>query len=141
MYSRLGTFFDTQLAALMRDDYAAFVSDYDFPLALQIEGEWVVYTSPLQLIEDLRTYRQWLLSIGVTILRCRINAVDVPRGDRFRVWTTVFHTDPQSATTTRSENLFFVREKRGRFLIEMVQCTETETAEFTRSRWPAPQLT
>ncbi len=130
MFSRLTQFFDTQFAALMRGDFQTCVSDYDFPLALHIKGDWVVYNSPTAMMEAMASYRDGLLKTGTTALQCRVNAVDTPRKGRFRAWTTITHLDADQIQAAQTESLYFIREKRGRFLIEMVQCTRMPELEL-----------
>jgi hypothetical protein len=140
MFPRLQSFFDTHMNCLLQPDLATFVSNYDFPLALYVEGEVIVYASPVQLLEAMAVYRDWLLSKGVCQIQMRINAVDMPRNDRFRVWTTTFYHSATDQVRTRCENIHYLREKRGRYLIEMVHCNETPDADYFWARRAVVQI-
>ena len=74
------------------------------------------------------------LSTFVSDYDCRINAVDIPRQSRFRVWVTIFAHHTGRGTFDQTESVYFLRDKRGQLLIEMVECTETPDAAFVRSR-------
>ena len=65
MLPRLQSFFDPHLSALIADNLSTFVSDYDFPLALYVEGERVVYPSPVVMKQASAAYRRWLIDHGV----------------------------------------------------------------------------
>tara|TARA_R110002124_G_scaffold53516_1_gene153494 strand:- start:26 stop:448 length:423 start_codon:yes stop_codon:yes gene_type:complete len=134
MLPRLQSFFDPHLSALIADNLSTFVSDYDFPLALYVEGERVVYPSPVVMKQASAAYRRWLIDHGVNHYTCRINAVDIPRQSRFRVWVTIFAHHTGRGTFDQTESVYFLRDKRGQLLIEMVECTETPDAAFVRSR-------
>lgn len=130
MFSTIQLFFNTQMTRLMNRDYQGFVSDYDFPLALHTDGALIVYATPTRLIEAMTQYRAWLERAGVAELRVRINAMDIKRSNRFRVWVTIDHVAKAGRTISCRESIYFMREKRGRLLIEMVQCTETPGSQF-----------
>lgn len=134
MYSRLQKFFDRHMRQLLQGHLAEFVSDYDFPMALHLQDALVVYPSAGKMLEATQDYHSWLVATGVTSMRVRLNAVDIPRQERFRVWTTIFQARGSGQPANRTESIYYLRRKRGRFLIEMVNCTETSDAEFLRTR-------
>jgi len=134
MFPSLQTFFDAHLSSLISGDVAAFVSDYDYPMALYVEDEIVVYPSPVALTEASGAYRRWLINSGITHYTCRINAVDIPKLNRFRVWVTIFAHCAKCDTVDQTESIYFLRDKRGQLLIEMVDCTETPDSAFLQSR-------
>lgn len=134
MFVRLQKFFDRHMRELMQGHLTEFVSEYDFPMALHLKETLIVYPSPVKMLEATQAYHAWLVADGVSSMHVRINAVDVPRQERFRVWTTIFHTRPKGQPTSQTESVYYLRRKRGRILIEMVDCTETPDVEFLRSR-------
>lgn len=134
MFPCLQSFFDAHLSSLLNGDLKGFVLDYDFPLALFVEGRTVVYPSPVILADSSAAYRACLIGKGISRFSCRINAVDIPRQHRFRAWVTVFAHRADTGATEQTESIYFLRDKRGLLLIEMVDCIETPDSAFVQSR-------
>lgn len=130
MYAEVQAFLDRKAAWLNAGDFRGFVSDFDFPMALHIEGSLLLFVNPDAMIERLQQFRQILAQDGMHHMTPRLRAVEIPRLGRFRIWANWDHFDADGTVVRRSDYLYHCRERGGRITSEMVQVTQVASARL-----------
>lgn len=130
MYATVQALLDRKAALLNSADFRSFVSDYDFPMALHLEGNLVLFVNPDALIEGMRDFRRMLAAEGMHQMIPHVRAVEMPRRARFRIWSTWDHLDGEGTVLSRSDYVYHCRERGGRILTEMVQVTRVASSRM-----------
>lgn len=124
MLTELAAFFDQQARHLLEGRLHAFVSAYDFPMAIHHGDALLVFSSPVDLLERAEYLHGLLMENQVHSIAVTISAVDLPTSPRFRVWVSSVLHDRAGQSLGRNASVNYLRNKRGRYLIEMVHYTE-----------------
>ncbi len=104
------------------------MADFDFPLAVQVEGMLVVFKDPKEFEYMIGAHRAALFEMGLTDLALRMTAVEIPRDGRFRVWIEWDHILPDGIWPGATTSIFYCRDagEQG-YRIEMVDFTKLTT--------------
>lgn len=104
------------------------MADFDFPLAVQVEGMLMVFREPREFEFLIGAHRAALFEMGLVDLSLRMTAVEIPREGRFRVWIEWDHILPDGVWPGASTSIFYCRDVgTDSFRVEMVDFTRLTT--------------
>ncbi|SMY09938.1 hypothetical protein [Flavimaricola marinus] len=93
---------------------------HSFPFAIYSEGELIVLHDQDECEAALRHFVFDFRANGVQSVKWKITAIDIPRNDRFRVWTTWDHVYSGWVDREAMHLLQFCRIQDGELCIEMI---------------------
>ncbi|EEW26739.1 hypothetical protein [Rhodobacter ferrooxidans] len=111
---------DQHAHAFNAGNFRQFVGIYDFPLAMEVEGQMMLFVTPDALVASMRGYRLMLAGLDSATIRPRVKAVELPRHSRFRIWTSWLHFDAAGTEFGVSEFVYHCRDRRDHICVEMV---------------------
>lgn len=121
MLTRLNQLFADLTSSFSRHNFGMTISLFDFPLGLTFEGSPITLNRPSDLEEYLTDVYRARKNAGVHWTEPEVVAVEIPRGDKFRVWVKYHHLDSKGDPVSVSDRLFHIRDRRGKLLITAFQ--------------------
>ncbi len=106
--------------------FADVMGNYEFPLAVEIDGALQVYPNEAAFLQAMLAFRAALLAAGITAIVPRIAAVELPRHGRFRIWVDWDHWRGDALEKSARHSIYYCRQAAGRDrreIVEMMQCT------------------
>ena len=123
MYAEVQAFLTRKAALLNAADFRSFVADFDFPMALYVEGNLVLFVNPDAMVGGMTRFRAMLAQDGMHHRVPRLRAVEIPRLGRFRLWANWDHFDAEGRVVSQSDCVYHCRARGGHITSEMVQVT------------------
>jgi hypothetical protein len=104
---------------------------FDFPLAVQMDEDMLVFSDPQDLLAGVKLYRAEMTRLGVATMTTRITAIELPRDGRFRIWADWDIIRDGQIEVGAKRSIYYCRTclKTGVPVtkIEMLQCTRYRT--------------
>lgn len=132
MFDQVAAQLSRRAERLLLGDYAAVTADYLFPLPVFLEGRRAVVRTADEAVSMLRVQRAAYLARGVVAVHPTISALDLPRGNRFRVWVNWYEMAETLEGTSMSQAVYYCEDSAQGFRIAMV--------DYTRLCMPELQL-
>jgi hypothetical protein len=108
------------------------ISNYIFPLPIYLQSHCMIVQSPESARVVFSHLRSALVQRGVVSLRPQVNAMDIPRGGRFRVWVDWHELAFPVEETRKSSAIYYCRESELGPQIEMVNYTLLSMPELNQ---------
>lgn len=106
------------------------VASYLYPLPIFLQSQCLVMHSPAEACAVFGHLRVALLQRGVVSLRPQVNAVDIPRAGRFRVWVDWHELALPVDEGRKSSAIYYCRETDLGPQIEMINYTHMSMPEL-----------
>lgn len=108
------------------------VASYVYPLPVYMQSRCMILHSPLDAYLVFSMLRKALLERGVVSLRPQVNAVELPRGGRFRVWADWHELAFPVEETRKSSVIYYCRESEFGPQVEMINYTLMSMPELNQ---------
>lgn len=131
-YSGLTAQLRTRGEMLLSGRIEELVASYIYPLPLYLQSQCQVLHSPLDAYLVFDLLRTALLQRGVVSLRPQVNAVELPRGGRFRVWADWHEIACPVEDSRKSSVIYYCRETRFGPRVEMINYTLMSMPELNQ---------
>lgn len=116
--------------ALLSDCHEALIPEYLLPLALYLEEDLVVLTSPREVAAAAGRLRELLRTQAVHHCRVTVTAVELPRNGRFRVWGTWQPVSSDPDDSRRAEVVYYMRQTAEGMRSEMMHVVNSGSTEL-----------
>jgi hypothetical protein len=117
---------------LMSGQIDTLLATYVFPLPVFVEERLLLVQSPDQAHAILDHVRRSLANRGVTRLRPKVTAVELPRAGRYRVWVDWHEGAAGFDVAGLSQAIYYCRETEDGPRIEMVNYTKLASPVLNR---------
>jgi hypothetical protein len=114
---------DFRAAALSSGRYDLMVSEYRYPLTVYLKGQPQVVPSPKDAWAFFQTFHSAMRSKGYDRMTARVTAEDLPRGDRFRIWTD-WTAEGQSQRGIIASTICYCSVIAGNVVTDMIEFTK-----------------
>jgi hypothetical protein len=88
MYGQLQTLIQRRMDLLLRGEHAVLAADYIYPLPIHLRHRRHILHTPFELEAALARLSADLSRRGVARIEARIDALEIPRLGRFRLWVS-----------------------------------------------------
>lgn len=131
-YLQLNDLLRTRGELLMSGRIEEMVASYIYPLPIYMQSRCMILHTPLDAYLVFDVLRKALLERGVVTLRPQVNAVELPRGGRFRVWADWHELAFPVEETRKSSVIYYCRETEFGPQVEMINYTLTSMPELNQ---------
>ncbi|WP_128513938.1 hypothetical protein [Tabrizicola thermarum] len=122
-YSELTAQLRSRGELLLSGQIEELVASYIYPLPIYLQSRCMVLNTPFDAYLVFDFLRTALLERGVVSLRPQVNAVELPRGGRFRVWIDWHELAYPVEETRKSSVIYYCRQTSLGPRAEMVDYT------------------
>jgi len=110
-----------QAEAFAQHDARAFTEAYIYPFVAEVDGEIFYFSDAESHVSNLKSYLASMAAARIIHVAPKVDAVEMPRNDRFRVWLTwTYYTSGMQPAKT-SHAIFYIRQIAGRLKVEMTE--------------------
>lgn len=131
LYSEVSAQFHNRGDLLLSGQFDALLSSYVFPLPVFLPLHRMILRSPEGVRAILGLVRGALIDRGVVAVRPQINAIDLPRAGRFRVWVDWHELAIPAAGTSISSAIYYCRQTESGLQVEMMNYTRQSMPELS----------
>jgi hypothetical protein len=131
LYSEISAHLRRRAELLLSGQIAAMIESYHFPLPVFLPSGMMLLRTPEDAGAILGLVRGALKERGVIALRPQINAVDLPRAGRFRVWVDWHELAIPAEGTQISSAIYYCRQTEMGLQTEMVNYTRQSMPELS----------
>jgi hypothetical protein len=115
---------------LLSGQYDRIASEYYFPMPVHLDGSRLIVRSAAEATAMLRLQHAACVERGVVALQPTVTAVDLPRGNRFRIWVDWDEVSKLDPPPLKSTVVYYCRQTPGGFRIEMIDYLRLSTPEL-----------
>lgn len=130
MFEQVASQLRTRADSLMSGRYDQIAEGYRYPLPVYLGARRMIVRNPDEAKAMLILQHSVYLGRGVVSLVPNVKAIDLPRGDRFRVWVDWQEKAMPGTESRVSSALYFCRQSDSGLQIEMVNYTRLSMSEF-----------
>ena len=129
-YSNLTAMLRSRGELLLCGRIEEMVASYIYPLPVYMQSRCMILQSPLEAYLVFDTLRKALVGRGVVALQPQVNAVELPRGGRFRIWADWHELAFPVEETRKSSVIYYFRETETGPRVEMINYTVSSMPEL-----------
>jgi hypothetical protein len=129
-YSQVSAFMATRADQMLSGQLEALAASYTFPLPVYLNDQPLVVASAERACAMLCLQRLSMIHRQVVALRPTVNAIDLPRNGRFRVWVDWLELAIPAEGSGRSSAIYYCRSREAGLQIEMVTYTRLSVPEL-----------
>jgi hypothetical protein len=131
LYSQVSAYLRSRGEMLLSGQIDEMITGYQFPLPVFLQTKRMILQSSDEVRSILYFLRDALLERGVVALRPQINAIDLPRNGRFRVWVDWHELAMPAEGTRMSSVIYYCRETSTGVQVEMANYTRQSMPELS----------
>lgn len=131
-YSNLTAMLRSRGELLLCGRIEEMVASYIYPLPVYMQSRCMILNSPLDAYLVFDMLRKALVGRGVVALQPQVNAVELPRGGRFRVWADWHELAFPVEETRKSSVIYYCRETESGPRVEMINYTLMSMPELNQ---------
>ena len=131
-YSHVTSHLRSRGELLLSGQIEDMVASYIFPLPVYLQSNCLILHTPSDACVVFDHLRDALLQRGVVSLRPEVNAMDIPRAGRFRVWVDWHELAFPVEETRKSSVIYYCRETEFGPQVEMINYTLLSMPELNQ---------
>lgn len=131
-YSNLTAMLHCRGELLLCGRIEEMVASYIYPLPVYMQSRCMILQSPLDAYLVFDMLRKALVGRGVVALQPQVNAVELPRDGRFRVWADWHELAFPVEETRKSSVIYYCRQTEAGPRVEMINYTVTSMPELNQ---------
>jgi hypothetical protein len=131
LYSEVSAYLCSRGELLLSGQIDEMITGYHFPLPVFLQTKRMILHSSDEVRSILCFLREALLARGVVALRPQINAIDLPRNGRFRLWVDWHELAIPAQGTSISSVIYYCRQTGSGVQVEMANYTRQSMPELS----------
>lgn len=130
MYCKVQDRLQWRVELLFASRYEDLSREYLMPLALYLEDDLVVLSSPIDMMNLAAKLHGVLRARAVHHCKVTVEAIDMPQAGRFRVWATWRENSRLTGQSRPSEVIYYMRQTDQGMQSEMVHVVKLGSTEL-----------